>query len=985
MGVHKNESVKIAYWNCDRGFVSKGKILEIGNYMHVNKIDICAVTEINIIKTTFHQPMTYEIEGYNSTYPSSWEKEGRARIILYSSKRVRHALTIRTDLMYDNQPTIIIQLSNTGMKKCNIAFYYREWSTWDGLNSQEEQLKRLQLFQTMTDKAMTNNSECIIIGDMNIDLNKSLTDCDRVHKSMLDYMEERELTQMIQENTRRRIVGNKLQESRIDHIYTNDTTKMSNIKVTPTAASDHSIISFHRVRAVKEEKHMQIRRTFKHFKKDKFLEDLSRRYWDLILETDDVDIAAGWLDSFITDTLDRHAPKVTILPRKHYVGGLKEETKHAMRERDLAHEKCKKTLNKDDIDSWKRMRNKVTGMILKDKKACQQKIMENTESAWGYMARQMGRSKKGGPPEILNIGGQLVTKKKEIATHMNKHFTTKVKTNRLKVNLNQPTLDPIKYLREQAERQGNRIKDKLELHSVSEQDVKKLISELTSSNSTGMDGISTDVLKISKEVIAKPLTYIINLSLRRGQFPTIWKDAKIIPLHKKKIKTSPQNYRPIALLAKLSLILEKIVHNQISTYFTANNLFTDNQNGYIKGKGTTTALTTIYDRWVRGADKSKFTGVLCMDMTAAFDLVDISILIEKMKIYGANDTTVNWIQSYLTNRRQCVSMGAAESEFLDLECGVPQGSTLGPLLFNIFVNDLPSVTKNGVCDMYADDSATSFSHKEISVIREKLNEDAREISIWMVGNKLLLCPEKTEFMIAADKSKIRTDQQNDVTLNVDGHTIKQSNFVKLLGVILSRDLNFNYFIQGTPAGTDDEKKDKGLINHLKTRINMLKLVAKYTPRPIMKILGSGIFHGKLNYAAAMWGGVGEGLLKQIQVIQNKAARAITGLRYETPIRELLQEAGWMTVRNIIKYQSICLIYNIRLNGSSKHIWKYIMNNRSQISGTIPTYETTQILALSRSFIPRATRDWNELPREVRCSLPSEFKSTLKTHLRLQNQ
>ena len=262
----------------------------------------------------------------------------------------------------------------------------------------------------------------------------------------------------------------------------------------------------------------------------------------------------------------------------------------------------------------------------------------------------------------------------------------------------------------------------------------------------GQDNIDYFILKLVCDELTPGITHIVNLSIGRKYFPTLWKNSKVIPLFKKDEATNPKNYRPVSLLSITSKILERVVYHQMIEYLEENGLLHPSHHGFRKSHSTTTALLEMYANWVEAQEDDKITAVVLLDLSAAFDLFDKEILIEKLKLYGFEENSTSWMESYLTGRNQQVFLDGEFSETLPVDIGVPQGSILGPILYCLLVNDLPEVAHNhspresfptfwnthcsecGGIACFADDSSYSKSNKDTTKLNEEINAKYSEIS-----------------------------------------------------------------------------------------------------------------------------------------------------------------------------------------------------------------------------------------------------------------
>ena len=266
--------------------------------------------------------------------------------------------------------------------------------------------------------------------------------------------------------------------------------------------------------------------------------------------------------------------------------------------------------------------------------------------------------------------------------------------------------------------------------------------------------------------MAKPISKLCNLSMTLGSFPDACKIAKVKPLFKKGSKTDPSNYRPISLLPLLSKVFERVVLSQTEEFLSLNKVLYDYQSGFRKNHSTDTCLSFLNDKIVKGFDEGLVTGMILIDLQKAFDTINHDILLKKLSIIGFSDHTVKWFQSYLSNRKFMVNLENSFSEVSNISCGVPQGSILGPLLFLIYVNDMPMPVKCNLF-LYADDTCLVFQSKNVKDIEKQLNEDFAHICDWFVDNKLSIHfgEGKTKSILFPSKSKIKKLQKLEIIYN----------------------------------------------------------------------------------------------------------------------------------------------------------------------------------------------------------------------------
>ena len=685
--------------------------------------DILAINETRIDPTI--SDSIIKLEGYDIVRQDRARNGGGVALYIRSTINYRRHQTIT-----DGLEAICIDVLKPNSKPFTIVTCYRPPDS-------DEQF--FNLFESMIGKLETKNKEIIIMGDLNCNL--AAPTLNHNAKLLSSICEEYQFEQMIKEHT----WVTKESRTLIDVILTNNPQRTVCAGVSHIAISDHSLIYAERKIAVPtKNKHQSIEfRNMKRFNVRAFQNDINTINWEQIAHAEDPNMMwIRWKELFLS-VANKHAP----IKRMRIRNKQSPWITPAIRERMKGRKRLKiLAMKTDDPNIWsgyKREKNSTNNAVKQAKAQYYCNHIErnagNTREIWRTINSVTYREAITNTVTELKTKAKTATDPQEISELFNTHFSDIGPS--LASNLPDCQNTFIEYVRP-----TNQASFKLK--NVSNEAVLKLLMNLDVNKATGLDHIPGKLLKEAGPIIANSLSLIFNRSIDTAIFPDEWKLAKVTPIHKKNEKNDPCNYRPISVIPTIAKVFERLIFNQVYEYFCTNDLLSKCQSGFRPLHSTVTALLEAVNEWTQNIDRGLINSVLFLDLAKAFDTVDHGILVENLALYGIRGTTLNWFKSYLNNRTQKCDLNGHLSSTRSLSCGVPQGTILGPLLFLIYINDLPNCLGTSSPRMYADDTNITYPGNSIHEIELNLNKELANVRDWLLANKLSLNAAKTEYMLS---------------------------------------------------------------------------------------------------------------------------------------------------------------------------------------------------------------------------------------------
>jgi hypothetical protein len=577
-------------------------------------------------------------------------------------------------------------------------------------------------------------------------------------------------------------------------------------------------------------------------------------------------------------------------------------------------ELCKKAAKlrtTESINFYKKYRNCYNSILRTSKKMYFDKNFEmhkrNPKKTWELLKEATNLKRTGDKIEKLSVNGNLISDPKLIADEFNKFFVN------VGVQISESII-PTNAKPEDFMPQLNNLID-LDLGSTNQTHFCDIIKSLQPKCSMDSDGLSTKLLKRVALEISRPMSHVFNLSLQNGIFPKKLKTSRTVPIFKSGDNSLCDNYRPIALLSSLSKILEKMVSVKLVNHLEFNKILYDHQYGFQRKKSTEHNLIQAINYIGQAFNENKYCLGIFFDLKKAFDVCSHEILLMKLERMGVRGTALEWFKSYLSDRNQFVDINGTFSKKRNIRISILQGSILGPILFLCYINDLHRVTDLFTL-MFADDTFSVKSDKDINRLIEYVNVEVNKMAIWFRANKLAVNKSKTKYMIFRTKGKALPNNLPDVIFNENelnypfnndlvttlerfhsNHPNVEGRYYKLLGILLDEHLTFNFHV-----------------NHLSKKLAKslycIKMAKHNVNPPGLRSLYFALIHSHLSYCPIILNCMNKTNLNRLEKIQKKAIRIITKSAYNAHTVPLFYNNKILPLDKIIKMAKLNFMHSI---------------------------------------------------------------------------
>jgi len=953
----ETNQMRILYTNADQLTSSKKfELLQIVKEMKPHIIAVCEVKPKNGSERT---TMDFNIDNYTlySTNLAPGSNTGRG-IAVYVHVNIDSGVSM-VPISIKFEEACLLEFNLQGKDKLLFGCIYR--SPTRTASSSENNQNLNHLLKHVTQKAY---SHVCIVGDFNYkEINWQSWSTTKSESSaeseFLEAVKDCYLHQHVSDATRARGQDD---PSLIDLVLTNEQMQISDLQIkAPLGKSDHSIISFKYSCYLNYAK-AQKRYAYHKGDYEAMRNQLETARWkELFLsESENLSVEELWssFKSVLHELRHKFVPKVcsNLGWRSKGEIPIPKYAREAIRSKSAAHRKWIRTRKATGNDhkerkEFKKMRNKVKTLMRGLKRKTEKEIGSTAKSKpkafWSHVRKKL-KTKSGVAP-LLDDEGTMKYTDKEKADILQSQFSS--------VFTNEP-LDDIPFIDKRTE---NTIGD----CRISTEKVEEEIKNLNVNKVCGPDEVNPRMLKELASYISEPLALIFNKSLLSGTLPNDWKSAYISAIYKKGNNNIAENYRPISLTSVVCKLMESVIKKHVTKYILENDLVSPKQFGFVRGRSTATQLLSYLNECIETVASGGVVDTIYFDFEKAFDTVPHQRLLRKLEAYGIKGVVLKWIKAFLSDRSQIVKVNGIESFRASVLSGVPQGSVLGPLLFVLYINDLPDHVDSG-CYLFADDTKI---HRIVSTPSDaaKLQADIHALESWSKKWLLRFHADKCFVLTLGKFENITHTERYKLGTRELEHVFEQ----KDLGVIVDSELRFEEHI-----GMKVKKAN--------SIAGLIRRSFAYLDATLFKQLFITFVRPHLEYCQAAWAPYLKRHVNQIESVQRRATKLIDGFKnftYEERLRKLkLPTLAFRRLRgdmielfkhfNTYDRASISRGFRPKKKLARRH--DYQLERNFAMDGTRGVQRN--------SFYFRTIEMWNQLPRDVVGAVNvNSFKNKLDEH------
>ena len=747
-----------------------------------------------------------------------------------------------------------------------------KWLLMGGYNPQKEKISYyLSHVSKVIDKCMRNYDNIILLGDFNVATSADI---------MNDFCQMYGLDNLINEPTCYKNVNN---PSSIDVMLTNRKSCFQDSITIETGLSDHHKMTLSVLKTFFRKKDPKIvnYRSYKKFNENLFRDELN----STLLNLDNVNMNYDEFKDIFMQILNKYAPMKKKCIRGNNAPFMNKTLCKAFMHRSKLKNKFNKIPTEDNKRLYEKQRNFCVSLLKKEKRNYYNNLdlknFDDNKTFWQRIKPLFSDKMKDTANDITLVENDIITSdNKEVAEKFNNFFNEAVENLDVELYLTEYMGDQLtcnlqekldKY--DDHENENVKLDTKFSFSDITFQEFENEILKLDIKKAVQEDDIPAKVLIKTHDIVSNHLSKYYNKAKNNQNYPASLKLANVVPVHKKDERTLMKNYRPVSLLPIVSKLFERNMYNQILAYidkFLSPYLF-----GFRKGHSTEQCLIIMLEAWKKALDEKKNAGAILTDLSKAFDCLNHDLLTAKLRAYGFDQDALIFIYSYLKERRQRTKIGSSYSTWKEIKYGVPQGSILGPLLFNIFLNDIFYFINNTKIANYADDNTTYSMDENVPNLLNILENETTALLEWFKSNEMKSNEDKCHLLI------INHEDENCVKLGKEN--IVGISSVDLLGIKIDKNLNFNEHVSKlTKKGNQ--------------KLHALARISKYLCKDKLKVIMKTFINSQFNYCPLTWMFHNRTLNNKINRLHERALR----LAYDndsSSFQELLNLDNSMTVHH----------------------------------------------------------------------------------------